>query len=165
MRPFRFLADPGEIADAQGVAEAARHAEAIGIDVLVMPDHLVQAMAPIPLLTAITSAATEEKIGWVREAAGDRFESLELNVYPSMAPVTVTPDPRSAAAEVADRMLARAGVSISVDELLDSPHIFIGTVESLTEKLVALRQRLGISSIMVGSLGELDAVVERLAGT
>ena len=32
---------------------------------------------------SITLAATEEKIGWVREAAGDRFDELEFNVYPS----------------------------------------------------------------------------------
>jgi hypothetical protein len=38
-------------------------------------------------------------------------------------------------------------------------------VDSLTEKFAALRERLGISSIMVGAVGELDGVVERLAGT
>src|SRR6185369_14675168 len=29
---------------------------------------------------SITWAATEEKIGWVREVAGDRFEALSFNV-------------------------------------------------------------------------------------
>ena len=32
---------------------------------------------------SITVAATEEKLGWVRDAAGDRFDDLEINVYPS----------------------------------------------------------------------------------
>ena len=32
---------------------------------------------------SMTAAATEEKIGWVREAAGERFDVLELNAYPS----------------------------------------------------------------------------------
>jgi probable F420-dependent oxidoreductase len=32
---------------------------------------------------SLTLVAAEEKIGWVREAAGDRFDELELNVYPS----------------------------------------------------------------------------------
>ena len=32
---------------------------------------------------SITVAATEEKLGWIREAAGDRFDALEINVYPS----------------------------------------------------------------------------------
>jgi hypothetical protein len=33
------------------------------------------------------------------------------------------------------------------------------------DKLRMLRERLGITSIMVGELGELDPIVERLAGT
>ena len=36
---------------------------------------------------SITWAATEEKIDWVREAAGDRFDDLEFNVYPSAWPI------------------------------------------------------------------------------
>jgi hypothetical protein len=35
----------------------------------------------------------------------------------------------------------------------------------MVEKLSRLREELGISSIMVGEVGELDAVVERLVGT
>ena len=32
---------------------------------------------------SLTLAAAEEKIAWVREAAGQRFDELEFNVYPS----------------------------------------------------------------------------------
>ena len=32
---------------------------------------------------SLTWAATVEKVGWVRDAAGQRFDELELNVYPS----------------------------------------------------------------------------------
>ena len=31
---------------------------------------------------SITVAATEEKLGWIRDAAGDRFDDLEINTYP-----------------------------------------------------------------------------------
>ena len=51
------------------------------------------------------------------------------------------------------------------EELLDSPHIFINTVDGFVEKFRRLRDELGITSIMVGEVGELDAVVEQLAGT
>jgi hypothetical protein len=41
----------------------------------------------------------------------------------------------------------------------------VNTVDGHVEKFTRLRSELGISSIMVGNLGELDAVVERLAGS
>jgi probable F420-dependent oxidoreductase len=114
---------------------------------------------------SVTVAATEEKIGWLREAAGDRFASLELNVYPSLVPVTLTDHARrEAAGHVAD-LYARTGVALSEDELLESPHVFIGSVEGLVTKIRETRVRLGISSFMVGDVDTLAPVVERLAGT
>jgi hypothetical protein len=106
-----------------------------------------------------------EKIGWVREAAGDRFADLELNTYPSTWPVTVTDDPRGEAAKVVDKVRDGTGVELSVDDVLDSPHLFIGTVDSLTEKVQGLRERLGISSFLFGDLDTLASVVARLAGS
>lgn len=116
-------------------------------------------------LGSISIAATAEKIGWVREAAGDRFDDLELNVYPSMASVSVTDHALAEAREVAAWLNGETGESITAEELLESPHIFVGSVESLTEKFLALRETLGISSFMVGEPGPIDAVVERLAGS
>ena len=114
--------------------------------------------------TSITIAATEEKIGWVREAAGERFDGLELNIYPSMSPIVVTDHARDEAAALADRIRARSGHDIAVDDLLESPHIFIGSIAGLADKLLGLRERLGISTVMLGELGQLDPIVERLAG-
>ena len=114
---------------------------------------------------SITLAATEEKIGWVREAAGDRFDQLEFNVYPSQSPIVMTDDARPELERVAARMRERTGLQISLDELAESPHIFIGSVDGLVAKFRMLRERLGISSFMVGEPHELAPVVERLAGT
>jgi probable F420-dependent oxidoreductase len=113
---------------------------------------------------SMTWEATAEKIGWVREAAGDRFEGLVLNVYPSSIPVTITDDARGEARRVADLLAERTGTRLTEDEVLASPHLFIGSLDGLAEKFLALREGLGISSIMVGELGPLDPVVERLAG-
>ena len=53
-----------------------------------------------------------------------------------------------------------------MDELLDSPHVFLGTVDQLVEKFTRLRNELGISNIMVGSgIDDFAPVVERLAGS
>jgi len=113
---------------------------------------------------SITIAATEEKIAWVREAAGDRFAALELNCYPTGAAPVVTDHARKTAADVLDGIRARTGVDIGVDEYLESPHVFIGSVDGLVAKLTGLRDRLGISSFMLGDIDTLAPVVERLAG-
>ncbi|HET9458305.1 MAG TPA: TIGR03621 family F420-dependent LLM class oxidoreductase [Candidatus Limnocylindrales bacterium] len=114
---------------------------------------------------SVTWAATEEKIAWVRDAAGERFDDLVLNVYPSQWPITRSDDLRGEARRVIDRMRERTGHELTEQEVIDSPHIFIGSTERFVEKFSELRERLGISSFMVGSLEELGPVVERLAGT
>jgi alkanesulfonate monooxygenase SsuD/methylene tetrahydromethanopterin reductase-like flavin-dependent oxidoreductase (luciferase family) len=114
---------------------------------------------------SLTWEATAEKISWVREAAGDRWDGLTFNVYPSGVGVTVTDDAATAVREAADSLEARLGTRLTEEQVLRSPHIFIGSVDSLTEKLIGLREELGISSIMVGELGPMDGVVERLSGS
>jgi probable F420-dependent oxidoreductase len=136
---------------------AAREAQIVGVAPRITP------RGPDP--SSITFAGTREKIEWVREAAGGRFEELELNVYPSMTGISITDAPLREAAEVAARLEERIGVAVPPEELLDSPHIFIGTEGDFVAKFTRLRDELGITSIMVGSVGELDVVVERLAGT
>src|SRR5262245_14186183 len=115
--------------------------------------------------TSLTWAAAEEKIGWVREAAGDRFDDLTFNVYPSGWPIVVTDDLRGEARKVVDRHLSRTGIELSEQDIIDSPHVFIGSIERFVEKFSELRERLGISSFLVGDLSDLGPVVERLAGT
>jgi hypothetical protein len=56
-------------------------------------------------------------------------------------------------------------VGLTVEELRESPHVFIGTVDRLVEKFRGLRETLGINSVMVGPVDSLAPVVERLAGT
>ena len=56
MKPFRFLAEARAIASGRELAETARRAEAIGIDTLVIPDHLVTQLAPIPAMATIAAA-------------------------------------------------------------------------------------------------------------
>ncbi len=114
---------------------------------------------------SLTVDAAAEKLAWVREAAGERYDRLEINAYPSQFPSVITDHARAEATERAAAITARAGAPISADELLASPHQYIGTVDALCEKLVELRERLGISSFMLGDTDEMAPVVERLAGT
>ena len=113
-----------------------------------------------------TFEATREKVAWVREAAGARFEELELNTYPSFRPASVTNEPKKAAEELLARLNKGTPSGLSVEDLLDSPHVFIGTVDQLVEKFARLRNELGISNIMIGSgIDDFAPIVERLAGT
>jgi len=136
---------------------AGQQAQTVGLAPRIRSDAMVDPRS-------LTLAATAEKIGWVREAAGDRFAELEINIYPSGSPVIVTERPRPEAESLAHRLQARTGAAISADELLESPHIFIGSIEGLTEKFLRLREELGISSVMIGEIGELAPIVELLAG-
>ncbi|CAN5172114.1 hypothetical protein BH23CHL9_BH23CHL9_05300 [soil metagenome] len=94
---------------------AAREAQIVGLAPRILPNS-----APDP--RSVTFEGTREKIEWVREAAGDRFDTLELNAYPSMTGVSITDTPLHEAQEVAERLMQRSGIAVSAEELLDSPH-------------------------------------------
>jgi probable F420-dependent oxidoreductase len=141
---------------------AGREADIVGLAPRLMPGDQGQPAADPASLTA---AATAEKIGWLRAAAGDRFDQLEINAYPTGGPVVITNNARPEAERRAQRLRELSGgVEITADEVLESPHIFIGSVDGLAQKFLELRERFGISSLMVGEIDELAPVVERLAG-
>jgi hypothetical protein len=105
-----------------------------------------------------TEEATQAKIDLVREAAGDRFDDLELQVRVHAVVVT---DDRQGMAE-----LMAPALGISPAAALASPHALAGSPEEITDDLLARRDRWGISYLGV-SLDALDAlapVVARLAG-
>ncbi|MGP4109435.1 TIGR03621 family F420-dependent LLM class oxidoreductase [Streptomyces sp. 4N509B] len=140
---------------------AAREAQIIGLAPRLGKDE-----NGLPTLDApsITVAATEEKIGWVREAAGDRFADLELNSYPTGGPMVLTADARGEAGRRVDQLRARTGVELTVEEVMESPHVFIGSIKELTRKFVELRERLGISSFLLDDMETFAPIVEELAG-
>jgi probable F420-dependent oxidoreductase len=116
-------------------------------------------------LESITPAAVAEKVEWVRAAAGDRFPQIELNIYPTLIGPIVSEHPRAAAEAGAAEISARRGEPVSAAQLLESPHVFINSVDGFVERFRELRERFGISSFMVGEMGPLDSVVSRLAGS
>ena len=69
------------------------------------------------------------------------------------------------AREAAAFLAGRTAVDLTAEEVIESAHIFIGSLASLEDKFIRQREQLGINSIMVGELGPFDALVERLAGT
>ena len=112
-----------------------------------------------PDLTAFRAAAVDERVRHLREAAGVRFERLELSAL--VQRVIVTDDRRAGAEE-----LARRWPALGVDDILDSPFLLLGTLDEIAGQLVARRARWGISSyvIFAPALDAFASIVARLAG-
>jgi probable F420-dependent oxidoreductase len=137
---------------------AAQQADIVGIAPRVLPDGKADVMG-------CTLAGSEAKVAIIREAAGSRFDQLEINTYPSFS-AKVTDQARPAAREVQDRIRQRYGIELSEKDILESPHVFIGTVDNLVAKFRMLRERLGISHIFVGEdYRDFAPVVEQLSGS
>ena len=159
----------GETATASGPHYAAREAD-------VFPPPVQQPRPPILvagsgrrlLSTAAREAdivalgagpdATEqtllEKIGWVRQAAGDRFANLELNLN------------LLAVGEAHPTVTARFGLDLDDLVRAGSPFVVVGTPDQMCEQLVRRRELLGVSYVTVSQwfVEPFAPVVERLAG-
>ena len=107
-----------------------------------------------------SSSRLAEKVGWIRDAAADRFESIELNLFPD---ILVTDDHITGARQFAE---AR-GWDVSPEIVLEMPAVLIGSVDRIAEKLLTQRQNLGFSYFVLSDT-DLEAatpLVSRLVGT
>jgi hypothetical protein len=97
-------------------------------------------------------------LSWIRAAAPDRFDAIELQL---MAFATRIVTSRRAAARTAT-MLGLPG-----EAALDLPIVLIGTVEELCERLLEYRTRWGFTNIVVpgDAMESFAPVVAQLAGT
>jgi probable F420-dependent oxidoreductase len=132
---------------------AAEQADTVGV---------TTSMASGEVDTDVAGKATYDHfdrcVGWVREAAGDRFETLELQTTTTVMIV----NSQRAAVRTAMMLGFPAG-----EEALGLPILLIGTVDELCERLVERRERWGFSNVVIpGESMEIFApVVARLAGT
>jgi probable F420-dependent oxidoreductase len=105
--------------------------------------------------THFTSAGLAAQLDWVRTAAGDRFDDLELSTL--IQGITITDDRRAAATQVQPLL-----PSLTVDDVLSSPYSLIGTAEQIAEQLTEQRQRLGVSYLTVFEK-DMDAMASVIA--
>ena len=113
-------------------------------------------------LASVSAEAAAEKVLWVREAAGQRFDALELNILVMTVIIT---DQRREAARSSLRDWELPTDDASVDRWLASPSVLIGTVDQIVADLQMRRERYGFSYISVFEPMEpFVAIVERLAG-
>lgn len=141
------------------LATAGRLADIIGISTRATPDSRVDARN-------ITAAEVDKKVAWIRSAAGARFNDIELNM--TVREVRVTDDRRAAARQILSEWqqgrMAHAD-ALSESDVLDSPHIAVGTVSHIAEQLELQRSRWGITYFEVSSsvMDTIAPIVERLS--
>ena len=133
---------------------AAREADIVGLN-----PTLASGSVDARAMVSATADATAKKAAWVCGAAGARFRKLELNIriYHTM----ITVERTAAVADVA------AATGLTPAQVLDSPHVLIGTIDQVVMDLEERRERYGLSYIVVtvDACEPFAPVVARLSGT
>ncbi|MEE2768920.1 MAG: TIGR03621 family F420-dependent LLM class oxidoreductase [Actinomycetota bacterium] len=105
-----------------------------------------------------TADGTAQKLAWIREGAGDRFDELEVEIGAYFTTVT---DQSAATTETMAK-----GLGLTTEALASHPHTLIGSIDEICEKLEQRRDELGISYVTVGvsAIEDFAPVVERMTG-
>jgi probable F420-dependent oxidoreductase len=137
---------------------AAEHADIVAI----AGAYQVRGQAPGTFRLG-TAAEADDRIRFAREQAGGRVDAIEWNVL--VQAVVVTNNRRAAAEKLrAEHLRAGQQTTMTLDEMLETPFLLIGTVEQLAEQLMKNRERYGFSYITVHDpyLEAFAPVIERL---
>ncbi len=102
---------------------------------------------------------TDQKLEWVRAAAGDRYTDIEINMLIFAA--VLTDDPAGTKASMAPLF------GLDPGDIDDYPHAWIGTVDSICDDLQKRRERWDVSYLVVqgDAMDTMAPVVARLAGS
>ena len=119
---------------------AAREADTISINILTTPQGWLDS-------TSITREKTEQKIDWIRQAAGDRLEDIRLSIHFQVIKIL---DSQSQAEDFAAERIRESPLTegLSTSEYLASPHHLVGSETFLVEKILEQRETLGISDLV-----------------
>ena len=140
---------------------AAREADIIGLN----PARKSNAAWEDQNLPDATAAATDRKIGWIRDAAGDRYADIELSIVVPF--VLVTDDRAGTADAIASSLPPDPEADLSAEGVLASPHVLIGSVEEICDTLVERRDRWDLSYYVFNddSIDTVAPIVAKLAGS
>jgi probable F420-dependent oxidoreductase len=115
-------------------------------------------------IAGLTAERTEEKIGWIAEAAAEaRRSPAEIELQVSVLELHLTDSP-SGARRTLDALGATTGLAAEMVE--GSVAVLVGSLDHCADVLRERRERFGFSYIKLGPEPLLAApMVERLAGT
>ncbi|MBX7159431.1 MAG: TIGR03621 family F420-dependent LLM class oxidoreductase [Acidimicrobiia bacterium] len=133
---------------------AAREADIVGVN-----PSLRSGAVDTTTTADATAAAYDDKLAVLREAAGTRFDDLELSCL--LFFVTATDDRLAFATNIAPAF------GLTPEDALEVPLALAGSVDEMCDQLEARRERWGISYVVCqsGAADTLAPVVARLAGT
>jgi alkanesulfonate monooxygenase SsuD/methylene tetrahydromethanopterin reductase-like flavin-dependent oxidoreductase (luciferase family) len=136
---------------------AAQEANIIGILPRALPDGTISEE-----VTERLPATMEQKIAWVRQAAGERASELELNMV--IAPVFTGQQQQKERAEQLIR--ERGWDGVTVEQALEMPSFFVGSADQMAEMMWRRRELYGFSYYVVADaqMEEFSPVVSLLAG-
>src|ERR671916_810107 len=132
---------------------AGATADIVGVNASIHSGEIDQAAAQDALADRI-----DEKVAWVREGAGDRFDDLELNAWLAVAEITDDP-------AVVDGIAALFGTDAA--SLRRSPLALVGSPGDVTEMLHERRERWGYSYHVIpgDKVHDFAPTVAALTGT
>ncbi len=111
-----------------------------------------------PLVREAGESALAAKVAIVRQAAGDRFERLELNLWLGDAALVGSGS--------SPLRSAYAAAGWAATRVYDSPYVLFGSLSACREKLLRRRERLGISyyTVPAHAMEGVAPLVRSLAG-
>ena len=132
---------------------AAREADVVGIN----PNLRAGYVGP-EVAAEATPAKFEERVGWVRQAAGDRLDQLDLQILTFF--VQIVPNRRDVAENLAPMF------NMDADTALQVPLVLLGTVDEICDTLEQRREQYGFNYVVVHDpeIESFAPVVERLTG-
>ena len=134
---------------------AAREADIIGI----LPKALTNGtISEDP--TERFAETLAQKVEWICEAAGERFDEIELSM---VVTIEITHDQHQKAEQILDQ---RGWNGITAQQVLQMPSMLIGSIDQITEKIQILREKYAFSYFVISDtcLEIFAPIVARLTG-
>lgn len=83
--------------------------------------------------------AVRQKLAWVKQGAGSRYDQLELSLIPS---VLISDNREATAQHLIER---NQWQGVTVEQVLDMPAVFIGTHNDIAQSMIVRRAQFGFS--------------------
>jgi probable F420-dependent oxidoreductase len=133
---------------------AGRYADIVSVVPSLAAGHIGPEVAAEALLDKYT-----DRVRWVRDAAGERAEDIELQCW--TVSIQVVPNGNEVYEMVA------SAFNLTPDQLRAAPLALFGTVEEIVDMLRKRREELGFSNIVVheAEMHAMAPVIAELAGT
>jgi probable F420-dependent oxidoreductase len=149
---------------------AARHADIIQV----LGASFGTSGAVVDDLSSFRSDAFEQRLDWIKDAAGIRFCDIELSLM--LVFVAITDDVEATATGFLDFLSATVSrygggvgeLDVRIEALLDSPVVAIGTLDAICDKLRRVRDTLGFNYFVMpygASPQSLSPIIARSANT